>query len=195
MPAGYFPGQERNTAVRVFQKGFKGFNPVFYQKGISAGYLVDIPDKPLNFIVKLDQDTVPAGTALQIGETKKKGKAAQDKAGGGKDHGNDHGFNLPADVHVFAQGGIPDYRRRLAVFGTGGIFFVLPPVRSVSPSLPAGVPVFNPIRPVAGILKFGYGMKPFFGLFLELGVLEDGLKMNPFFLIHLLLTDLIYLGK
>jgi hypothetical protein len=93
LSAGYFPGQKRDAAICVFQKGFEGFNPVFHQKGIAVSDLIDIPDEPLNFIVKFNQNTVPAGTALQIGKTKQKGKTAQDKAGGGKDHGNGHSFN------------------------------------------------------------------------------------------------------
>jgi hypothetical protein len=166
MPAGHFPGQQGNTPVRVFQKGFEGFNPVFHQQGVAVGDLVDIPDKPVNFVVEFNQDTFPAGTALQIGETKEKGKPAQDKGGGGKDQGNGHGFILlTTDVYVFTQVRVPDYRRLPSVPGFGGAFFARLTARSVSSALPPGVPVLDPLRSIAGILKFGYGMRPFFGLF------------------------------
>jgi hypothetical protein len=195
MPAGYFPGQYSDTPVYVVQKSFEGFNPVFHQKGIAVGDLIDIPDKPVDFIVKFNQDTFPAGTAFQIGKTKKKGKTAYHETGGGKNYGDNHGFILTADVYVCTQGRIPDYGRLSAAFGFGGVFFIGLPARRVFIPLPPGIPVLEPLRSFAGILKLGYRMRPFLVLFLHLSALEGSLKMNPFFLIHLLLADLIHLGK
>jgi hypothetical protein len=145
MTAGYFPGQQGDTPVYVLQKSFEGFNPVFHEKGVAVGYLIDIPDKLFDFVVKFNQDTFPSGTAFQIGETKKKGKTAYHKTGGGKNYGDNHGFILTADVYVFTQGRIPDYGRFSAVFGFGGVFFIGLPARRMFTPLSPGVPVLEPL--------------------------------------------------
>jgi hypothetical protein len=102
---------------------------------------------------------------------------------------------LPAQINVFSQGRIMDYRRipceprvRLSYFFPGPLVF------PIVPALPGGS-VLDPFHPFTGILGLIDRADTLIGSLLLPGALDCLLELESLLLVSLLLANLFNLGK